>query len=267
MSTSADKFRALIVDDEPLARQLVARLLRDEAGIEICGTAASGRQAVAAISELRPDVVFIDIRMPDLSGIGVIRGASPDSAPLFVIVTAFESHAVEAFEVRAFDYILKPIEKARFKRAVGDARAAILNRRVLAAMDETQRAAIADERSDVGDRDFLRLRAGERVIVARFDDVRYFEACNQYVRVHVGDTSYLLSTESLASLQARTHPESFFRIHRSYLVNGRFVSAVVANGGGGTSVVLSDGRRIQVARRSGEVAERILLSLAKRLNA
>jgi DNA-binding LytR/AlgR family response regulator len=178
MTESSERLRALVVDDEPLARALVAKLLRTEPGVEICGIESSGRRALAAIREQIPDVVFIDIRMPDLDGIGVIRRTASDAAPL--------------------------------------------------------------------------------------DAVRYFEACNQYVRVHLGDASYLLSTESLASLEEQVAPDTFFRVHRSFLVNRRFVASVVANAGGGSSVVLENGRRLPVARRSREVAERLLVRVAER---
>jgi two-component system LytT family response regulator len=265
VTDSAGTLRALVVDDEPLARELVARLLRTEPGVEICGVAASGRQAMAAIAEQRPDIVFIDIRMPDLNGISVIRGTDSDAAPLFVVVTAFESHAVEAFEVRAFDYVLKPIDKARFARAVRDARAAILNRRALARMTGESRAAMSDEQERPKGSAHLRLRAGERVLLAPLDAVRYFEACSQYVRVHVGDASYLLSTESLTSLESQVAADTFYRVHRSYLINCRFVESVVANAGGGSSVVMAGGDRLPVARRSREVAERLLVKLAERL--
>ncbi|MFZ2507886.1 MAG: LytTR family DNA-binding domain-containing protein, partial [Steroidobacteraceae bacterium] len=265
MTESTASLRALVVDDEPLARELVVKLLRSEPGFEICGVAASGRQALTAIAELRPDIVFIDIRMPELNGISVIRDTDFDAAPLFVVVTAFESHAVEAFEVRAFDYVLKPVDKARFSRAARDARAAVLNRRALARMNGASRAAMSDEQARPAGSTHLRLRAGERVLLAPLDAVRYFEACSQYVRVYVGDASYLLSTESLASLESQVTPDTFFRVHRSYLVNRRFVESVVAKAGGGSSVVLAGGERLPVARRNREVAERLLVKLAERL--
>jgi DNA-binding LytR/AlgR family response regulator len=271
MTDAPGRLRALVVDDEPLARALVAKLLRSEPGVEICGIASSGRQALAAIRTQEPDVVFIDVRMPELDGIGVIRGMEHETAPLFVVVTAFESHAVEAFEVRAFDYVLKPVDKERFARAVRDVRAAVLNRRALAAMPSREFESLPEDAGSRPSREpvhlHLRLRAGERVILAPIDAVRYFEASNQYVRVHLGDASYLLSTESLASLEAQVAPDAFFRVHRSYLVNRRFVASVVANPGGGSSVVLADGRRLPVARRSREVVERLLVGLAERLEA
>jgi DNA-binding LytR/AlgR family response regulator len=267
MTDAPERLRALIADDEPLARELVAKLLGAEPGMEVVGVASSGRQALTAIRAQAPDVVFIDIRMPELDGIGVIRGVGGDAAPLFVVVTAFESHAVEAFEVRAFDYVLKPIDKARFARAVRDVRAAVLNRRALARMRPPERESIPDDPGSgrASGPAHLRLRAGERVLLAPIDAVRYFEASNQYVRVHVGEASYLLSTESLASLEAQLSPDVFFRVHRGFLVNLRFVASVVVNAGSGNSVVLADGRRLPVARRCREVAERLLARLAERM--
>jgi two-component system LytT family response regulator len=269
MTDSPDRLRALVVDDEPLARELVAKLLHAESGVEVCGVASSGRQALIAITQQRPDVVFIDIRMPELDGLGVIRGVGSDAAPLFVVVTAFESHAVEAFEVRAFDYVLKPVDKVRFARAVRDVRAAILNRRAVARMRTPERASLPDAATvpSASAPTHLRLRAGERLLLAPVDSVRYFEASNQYVRVHLADASYLLSTESLASLEAQVAPGAFYRVHRSFLVNCRFVDSVVADAGGGYSVLLEGGRRLPVARRSREVAERLLVKLAERLDA
>jgi len=264
MTESGEQLRVLVADDEPLARELVTKLLRAEQGVEICGVASSGRHALAAINEQKPDVVFIDIRMPDLDGLGVIRSTAIEAAPLFVVVTAFESHAVEAFEVRAFDYVLKPIDKARFSRAVRDARAAVLNRNALSRIGERTSAVMTDSPTGARGPSHLRLRAGEKMLLAPLDTVRYFEACNQYVRVHLGESTYLLSTESLASLEQQVAPDTFFRVHRSFLVNGRFIAAVVANAGGGSGVVLEDGQRLPVARRNHEVAERLLLHLTKR---
>jgi len=108
--------------------------------------------------------------------------------------------------------------------------------------------------------------SGERVLLAPLDAVRYFEASNQYVRVHLGDASYLLSTESLSSLEEQVPPDTFFRVHRSCLVNLRFVESVASNAGGGSSVVLKDGRRLPVARRSRDVTERLLVRIAERLD-
>lgn len=267
MSTTPGTIRALVVDDERLARELVARLARAEPDIEICGVLSSGPQALAAIAESKPDLVFIDIRMPDLDGLGVIRRTPEQAAPLFIVVTAFESHAVEAFDVRVFDYVLKPVDKARFSRAVRDARAAILNRRALAAHRPAGTELEEDPAPAAPPAAHLRLRAGERVVLAPFSAVRYFEARNQYVQVYLGDTSFLLSTESLSSLEASAGTEAFFRIHRSYLVNLRFIHSVVSNPGGGSSVVLSDGQRLPIARRSRDVQQRLLVELGARLDA
>jgi two-component system, LytTR family, response regulator len=267
MKSAPETIRTLVVDDERLARDLVARLLLSEPDIEICDIVASGSQAMASIAARRPDLVFIDIRMPGLDGLGVIRSTPDDAAPLFIVVTAFKGHAVEAFDVRAFDYVLKPIDKDRFSRAVRDARVAIFNRRALAAATAIASKDLPlDATAGQAGPAHLRLRAGERIVLAPLATVRYFEARSQYVQVHLADTSYLLSTESLSSLEERADPDAFFRIHRSYLVNLRFIRSVVANPGGGSSVVLEGGQRVAIARRNRRVTERLLLKLAERMD-
>lgn len=254
--------RTVIADDEPLARDLVRRLLEAEEGIEVCGSCGSGRAALATIAAQRPELVFLDIRMPDLDGLGVIRGLDDESAPLIILVTAFADHAVEAFEVRAFDYVLKPIDKGRFARAVRDARAAILNRRTLAEIgaDALEAGAAGPDRSE--SLTHLRIRAGERRLRLPVSSIRFVEGASQYVQADFGAGAHLLSTESLGSLEGKLPPGAFYRIHRSYLVNGDHVEAVVGNSVEGHFAVLKDGRRLPISRRSRAVAEALMLHIA-----
>lgn len=253
--------RTLIVDDEPLARDLIQRLLSPESDIEICKVCDSGRAATEAISELKPELVFLDIRMPDLDGLSVIRALPPEHAPLFVMVTAFTDHAVDAFSVRAFDYVLKPIDKERFARTLRDARAAVLNRRTLCALDHAQQldADTGDERREQFTH--LRIRAGDRLLRLPIASVRFFEAASQYVQADFAAGAHLLSTESLGSLEAKLPKDQFYRIHRSFLVNAAYVQAVAGNSLDGLCAVLKDGRRLPIARRNRPVAEALMIHL------
>ncbi len=260
---TSSSLRTLIVDDEPVARDLIQKLLASEVDINVCASLGSGAAATEAIVKLRPDLVFLDIRMPDLDGLSVIRRLDDDAAPLFILVTAFDEHAVEAFDVRAFDYILKPIDKQRFARALRDARAAVLNRRLLAT---TQKS--VDETTEVSSGagnplTHLRIRAGDRLLRPRTATVRFFEASNQYVQVDFGAGAYLLSTESLGSLEEKLDPGKFFRIHRSYIVNARFVASVGGNALKGMFVELQDGRRLPISRRSRDAADRLLMAIGE----
>lgn len=250
-----DKLRAIVADDERLGRDLVCQLLRREPDVEIVAVCSTGEEAVDAISELRPDMAFLDIRMPDLEGLSVVRRFDRQKAPLFIMVTAFASHAVEAFDVRAFDYVMKPVDKSRFARAVTDARVAILNRRNQSVLSST------DVPTDI---DHIRVRVGDELIHVPIARVWYFEACNQYVRLHVGNANYLISTESLSSLEAKLDPSTFFRVHRSSLVNANFVDAIRLTGALGRSLSLSDGRRLPVSRRNSAVLGRLATTLAER---
>lgn len=253
--------RTLIVDDEPLARDLLRRLLELEAGIEICQVCANGKTAVEAIKAQNPELVFLDIRMPDLDGLSVIRSMPSDQAPLFILVTAFANHAVDAFDVRAFDYVLKPIDKDRFAKALRDARAAIHNRRTLSQLEEPQplEAAAGD---DAAERlTYLKIRAGDRLLRLPVASIRFFEAASQYVQADFGGGAHLLSTESLGSLEAKLPSNDFFRIHRSFLVNASFVQAVAGNAQDGLSIILKDGRRLPISRRSRAAAEALMIRI------
>lgn len=259
--------RVLIADDEPLARDLIARLLASETDIEIAEICATGRAAVAAITAHKPDVVFLDIRMPDLDGLSVIRELPAETVPIVILVTAFADYAVEAFEVRAFDYVLKPIGKDRFAKALRDARAAVINRRTLTSIGQSP-LLDADSAATSEDRfTHLRIRAGDRILRLPVASVRFFEASSQYVQADFGAGAHLLSTESLGSLEAKLPPEAFYRIHRSYLVNATFVDGVAGNSQDGLFALLSDGRRLPFSRRSRAVAEQLMVRIGDRLDA
>jgi len=251
------KLRAVVADDERLGRDLVCRLLAREPDVEVVAVCGTGHEAADAIGNLEPDLAFLDIRMPDLEGLSIVRRFARGKAPLFIMVTAFASHAVEAFDVRAFDYVMKPVDKARFARAVKDARAAVLNRRA------GPKPGTAEDRAP-DDVDHIRVRMGDELIYVPIARVWYFEACNQYVRLHVGKTSYLISTESLSSLEAKLDPNLFVRVHRGSLVNANFVEAVRLGSGARRSLSLADGRRLPVSRRNTAALERLAQALAAR---
>jgi two-component system LytT family response regulator len=202
--------------------------------------------------------------MPDLDGLSVIRSLPAEAAPIVILVTAFADHAIEAFEVRAFDYVLKPIDKDRFARALRDARAAIVNKRMLAKVGQLS-ALDADPDPGATDRfTHLRIRAGDRMLRLPVSSVRYFEASSQYVQADFGAGAHLLSTESLGSLEAKLAADVFFRVHRSYLVNSTFVEAVTGSAQDGLFALLTDGRRIPVSRRSRAIAEQLMLRIGER---
>jgi two-component system LytT family response regulator len=254
--------RALIVDDEPLARQLVRELLAEEVDVEVVAECAGGGEAVREIRRLRPDLVFLDIQMPGLSGLDVLAELSgPDgrgeAIPYVIFVTAHDRYAIQAFEVQAVDYLLKPVARDRFERSVARARRALQERNLvdmaaklasvarsyaeLQARSEAQRGEAPRYRGE-----FILREGGtiRKLLVAR---IHWIEAANQYVRLHAETGSHLLA-ESLAGLERELDPQHFCRIHRSAMVNMAFVREVRSGKGGTHTVVLADGTRLRVSR-------------------
>ena len=240
------KLRTVIVDDEPLARERLASLLSAEQDIEIVRQCRDGEEAVDAIDQLSPDLVFLDVQMPALNGFEVIEAVGPEKMPLVIFVTAYDQHALRAFQVRALDYLLKPFDQERFQEALQRARAHIqrdetgdLGRRLL--------ALVKDLRRDQPKTDRLVVKSGGRLFFLRTDEIDWIEAAGNYVRLHVGTASHLLR-ETMNSIEARLDPEKFFRIHRSRIVNMERIQEMQPWLNGEYAVVLRNGTRVTLSR-------------------
>ena len=240
------KIKTLIVDDEPLARERLVTLLSNEQDIEIAGQCRDGEEAITAIQDLSPQLVFLDVQMPQMNGFDVIEAVGPERMPLVIFVTAYDQHALRAFQVRALDYILKPFDRERFTDALQRARKQIerdetgdLGRRLL--------ALVKDLRKDQPKMDRLVVKSGGRLFFLRMDEIDWIEAAGNYVRLHVGAASHLLR-ETMNAIEGRLDPEKFFRIHRSRIVNIRRVKELLIAGGGDYTVVLWDGTRLGLSR-------------------
>jgi two-component system, LytTR family, response regulator len=240
------KLRTLIVDDEPLARERLASLLSAEQDIEVIGTCGDGEEAVRSIQQNAPDLVFLDIQMPGLNGFEVIDAVGAEQMPLVIFVTAYDQHALRAFQVRALDYLLKPFDRERFQEALQRARAHIqrdetgdIGRRLL--------ALVKDLRRDQPKTDRLVVKSGGRLFFLRVDEIDWVEASGNYVRLHVGTTSHLLR-ETMNAIEGRLDPEKFFRIHRSRIVNIERVQEMQPWLNGEYAVVLRTGTRLTLSR-------------------
>ncbi len=242
----ATLLRAIVVDDEPLARRRLRSLLADEADVEIVGEYGNGRDAVAAIRELSPDLVFLDIQMPELDGFGVVREVGVTQMPAVVFVTAYDEYALKAFEVHAFDYLLKPVDRDRFastlRRARGKVRgddARTLSIRLGALLSELGCARHEPPR--------LPIRKDGRIFLVKPDDIDWLEADGNHVRVHVGKESHLIR-ETLSNLETRLPARSFMRIHRSTLVNIARIREIQPWFQGDYVLLLTDGTRLTSGR-------------------
>ncbi len=234
--------RALIVDDEILARQLIRSLLAGDRDITIVGECAGGREAVEAIGTHRPDLVFLDIRMPGLSGFDVLESIEPEQLPYIIFITAYDRYAVKAFEVHALDYILKPFEKERFFKSINRAKEVIRSRGLSKVAHKITQM--------IGAVPYLRqvkIREGGRLFAVDTADIVWLEAANQYVRIHTLKGSYLLS-RSLNTLEKQLDPRMFFRIHRSAIANAAFIKEVRTARNSACSVYLSTGETLKLSR-------------------
>ncbi len=240
------RIRTLVVDDEPLARERLTSLLFNEADIDIVGQCRDGEEAVASIMNLSPDLVFLDVQMPQMNGFEVIEAVGGERMPLVIFVTAHDQHALKAFQVRALDYLLKPFDRERFSDALQRARKQVereetgdLGRRLL--------ALVKDLRKDQPRSERLVVKSGGRLFFLRADEIDWIEAAGNYVRLHVGNTSHLLR-ETMNALEGRLDPEKFFRIHRSRIVNMERIQELQPWLNGEYSVLLRTGTRLTLSR-------------------
>jgi two-component system LytT family response regulator len=237
--------RALVVDDQPLARDRLVTLLTAEPDVQVVGTAASGTDAIDAITALNPDLVFLDLQMPEVDGFEVIERIGVERMPMTIFVTAYDEYAVRAFEVHALDYLLKPFGRTRLQQAVSRARR-LLDRDRTDHLAGQLRALVTELRGpgSVGDR--ILVRSGGRVVFVDADQIDWIEAEGNYARLHVGAESHLVR-ETMVNLMTRLG-DRFFRIHRSTIVNVERIKELRLAGGGDYDVVLMSGVRLGLSR-------------------
>jgi two-component system LytT family response regulator len=253
--------RVLIVDDEMLARQRVEDLLRGQDGIEIVAQASTGDSAVRAIREWKPDLVFLDVQMPGKTGLDVVREIGPASMPPTIFVTAFDQHALAAFELAAVDYLMKPFDDERFEQALNRARHMIeleqvgrLSEQLVALLQGSQ---TSTQQPRSAQREYLERIAVEmkgQVRVVPVKQIDYIIASGPYAELHVADKRYVIR-ERMQALEERLDPSRFFRIHRSAIVRLDLVETLLRNPGGDYAVQLKGGVRLKVSRSRFEALE------------
>jgi two-component system LytT family response regulator len=239
--------RVLIVDDEAPARRKVRAHLGDGALVDVVGEAASGSEAVEAIRTLRPDLVFLDVQMPGMSGFEVIEAVGAEAMPAVVFVTAYDEFAVEAFEVQAVDYLMKPFHADRFRQALARAMDRLARREE--PRESLARLLEAMLKKTPRDAQRLLVREGDRIFFVPVREVVRLSAEGNYVQVHTARGQRHLLRETLARLEARLDPERFARIHRSEIVNVDFVSEVQPAFHGDYTVRLKNGEEVRLSRR------------------
>jgi two-component system LytT family response regulator len=240
-----DAIRTLLVDDEALARRRLRSLLRDEKDVEIVGECADGTSAVGQIEDLAPDLVFLDVQMPEADGFDVLEAIGTTGMPVVVFVTAYDSYALKAFEFHALDYLLKPFSRQRFRSAMERAREEVRRRRRQDGPTEHgELAALVRELREAGRRpQRIVVRDGGRVSFLRVDEIDWIESEGNYLRIHVGADGHLIRG-TIKACAERLDPEVFVRISRSTIVNLDRVRAVHPWTRGELVVVLRDGTQL-----------------------
>ena len=232
MAARPARIRALIVDDEPLARSNLRVLLGKDIDIESVGECGSGKEAVSQIRAERPDLVFLDVQMPECGGFEVLKMLEADDMPVIVFVTAYDEYALRAFDAGALDYLLKPFDDARFHLA----------------MQRAKQQIAAKESSPPPETPRLTVRSAGQVAYVPVPDIDWVEAADYYVCLHVGNKSHLLR-KSMAELEQELDPHLFCRIHRSTIVNLRKVRTLEIDAAGEYEVILAGGHKLRLSRR------------------
>ena len=235
------RIRALVVDDEPVARSHLRALLEDRGDVQVIGECGDGLTAVERIRSLGPDLVLLDVQMPELDGLGVVRAVGPDRMPPVVFVTAHDQHAVDAFEVHALDYVLKPVHRARFNGAID--RVLEIIKSGTASSRSRPLAEVLDRLAAPGS-ERIAVKSGDRVLYLRVSDIDWVEASDDLVKLHVGKTVHD-HRATMAQIEQRLPASRFMRIHRSTIVNVERIREFQPWFQGDWILVLADGTRLQ----------------------
>jgi len=216
------KIKSIIADDEPLAREKIRNLLEEDPDIELIGECADGVETVTAIRNQQPDLVFLDVQMPELDGFGVLKALRHSNMPTLIFVTAYDQYALRAFEVHALDYLLKPFDRERFQKALQRAKEHIrkeksgeVNEKLLTLLQD-----LKSEKSNHHERKYLErlvIKAGGRVTFLKTEEIDWIEAAGNYIRLYIGKDSHLLR-DTMNNIQTKLDPEKFLRIHRSTIL-------------------------------------------------
>ena len=248
-----NRIRVLIVDDEPIARRGVRLQLKGDQEVEIIGECGNGLEAVAAIQKLEPDLVFLDVQMPEMDGFEVIEAIGVERMPRVIFVTAYDQYTLRAFEVHALDYLLKPFDRERFLKALNHARSSLergeFNRQLIRLLDDRLTTRKPLER--------LVIRSGGRIYFLNVEEVDWIEAADNYVELHVGRESHLLR-ETISGLAARLDPSQFLRIRHSTMVNLERVKELRPLFRGEYLIILRDGTELTSSRRYRKNLDSIL---------
>ena len=243
--------RTLIIDDVALARERLKRLLAGDPEIEIVGECDNGEKAVTAIRTLTPDLIFLDVQMPALDGFGVLEALNKEQTPAVIFVTAHNEYAIQAFEVNALDYLLKPVDQERLNKAVERAKSLLAKSNRDNDLDTRFRAMIEDIKSGSKYIKRLTIKLTGRTILLPTDEIDWIETHGNYLKVHAGRESHLIRG-TMQALEPKLDPEKFVRVHRSAIVNVEKIKEIYPRSNGDQDLVLQNGQQLMLSRNFRE---------------
>jgi two-component system LytT family response regulator len=238
--------KVLIVDDEPLARRRIRTLLANHADVEIVAECANGWEAVAAIERNAPDLMFLDVQMPEMDGLSVIESCANKPLPLVIFVTAYNNYGLAAFDFHAVDYLLKPFDQGRFEKAFEKAHARLsLDKKLDLPNKLTEIINQISLKNNY--RKHIAIRQDGRVFLVKTEEIEWIEAERNYVRLYVGHESYL-RREAIGNVEGQLDPNGFRRVHRSAIVNINFIRELRSVSGGDYQIILRNGKELVLSR-------------------
>lgn len=238
--------RTIVVDDEDLSRGRIHSLLEQQPDVEVVAACDDGPSALEAIDRLQPDLVFLDVQMPGMDGFEVVENIDADRVPAVVFVTAYDGHAIRAFEIHALDFLLKPYDQTRFEKALARARAHLRSNQGKA-MDSRLVSLLEELRDERKYAERLIVKSGGRVFFVRTEEIDWIEASGNYVKIHTGSDAHLLR-ESMKNMEGKLDPKIFVRIHRSAIVNIDRIKELEPWFHGEYIVIMRDGTRLTASR-------------------
>jgi two-component system LytT family response regulator len=258
MSVNEPKTRIVIVDDEPIAREGIRTQLLRDASVEIVAECGDGLEAVETIRELAPDLVFLDVQMPGMSGFDVMQSIGIDVVPAVIFVTAYDKYALQAFDVNAVDYLLKPFDAERFQKAFQRALSQI-QRSTTATINENLKALLATIKPDARYLDRIVVKSKGRIFFLPVTEIDWIESADNYVSLHAGRETHLIR-ETLTSLESKLNAQEFLRIRHSAIVNVKRIRELRPLFKGEYEIVLQNGTKLTSSRRYRRHVEELLSS-------
>jgi two-component system, LytTR family, response regulator len=241
------EINVLVVDDELLGRERIRSLLSEHADIKIVGECVNGREAVEAIQNLKPDLVFLDVQMPKIDGFGVVEIIGTENMPAVIFVTAYDEYAIRAFEINAVDYLLKPFDKERFEKAVDRAKREIKTQESPTEIRENLRKLLKEVKNEPKYLKRIPVKSASGTTFVSTEEIDWISAAGHYLELHIGNETHLIR-EKLSVIETKLDPQIFMRIHRSTIVNLDRIKSLHPMFNGDQLVILKNGRELNLSR-------------------